>query len=263
MLFLMASPILAQDDALLSRIRPIVGKDTSCAVVYSSYRSGRPQLVVAGTDQGVIDKPGEVVLIHFQDAKDGRGNVVHRLRAESGVVDLAPVHLVDSKDIAATLSRKHSSQGITLRVSRQKLVRIADALPNRLVDLDGDGIPEIIAGLDGNAGQCGWRGHPVLLRWRAKDYEEDDRDYVAVASAKSGGRPESSKFETPLVPGGRHHYVVHFYRGRGASNAEVLVDGVAVETETPLDLSDGCHALAFEVFGAVGAEGWAFVEERP
>jgi hypothetical protein len=263
-LLLLATPLMAQDDALLERVRSIVGQNTSCAVVYSKYPSGRPRLVVAGTDTGHFETPGELLLIRFPDAREGRGKVIDRFACNAGVVELSFVHLVDPKDIAVELHLIRPPQGITIRIVREKLVQIMGRLPGQLADLDGDGIPEIITGIEGRSGSCGWRGHPVLMRWRARDYEEDDRDYVGVATATVGAKAECSRFETPMIPEhGGQRYVAHFYRGRCASSPQILIDGVAVPIETPVVLKDGCHTLTLELTGAVGAEGWAFIEERP
>ncbi len=263
-LLLFAFPTLAQDDALLQRVRPIAGKFASCAAVYSRYASGRPRLVVAGTDLGHFDTAGELLLIRLPDAKGGRGKVVDRLETEAGVMELAFVHLVDPKDIAATLHIVHPPQGITVHVAGQQLIQIVDSLPDQVVDLDGDGIPEIITGFPGGEGRCGARGNPIVLGWNGKAYDDEDKRYAAIAAAKAGQPAESAEFEAPVLGDGKpHQYVVHVYRGRGVKEAHVRVDDEAVTPEMPFELESDCHTWTFELSGVAGAGGWALIEERP
>jgi hypothetical protein len=106
-LFLFAIPLVAQDEALMNRVRPLAGEHLACAAVFSSYGSGRPRLVVAGIDQGHFGDDGELLLVRFPDAARGRGVVLDRMTLDAGVMELSFVRLLDPKDIAVGLHRKH------------------------------------------------------------------------------------------------------------------------------------------------------------
>jgi hypothetical protein len=254
MIAILAFLFAQSHEALLARLRPIAGRDLSCAAVYSKYASGRPKLVLAGLDEERSDKPGALLLVRFPDAKKGKGVIVDRMKLEVGVLELSFVRLLDARDVAVSMHYPHIPNGITVRVRGEKLQQIADSIANdfNVIDLDRDGVPEMIVGYQSGAGECGPRGNPIILRWDGESYESDEKSYVAA-----NFRANEVEFGTPRLYGDAtpHHYVVHVYRVR---NAVVKIDDEVIAPEKPFTLEDDCHTIAVATKGA-----WVFVEEVP
>ncbi|HXH94469.1 MAG TPA: hypothetical protein VNN25_23025 [Thermoanaerobaculia bacterium] len=267
-LLLVAFPLIAQDVTLMNRIRPLAGKDLACAAVYSSYKSGRPRLVVAGIDEGNFGDNGELLLIRLPDAASGRGVVLDRMRLEAGAMELSFIPLVDPKDIAVQLHLKHPPSGVTVRVVEGKLEQIADALamPQNVADLDGDGIPEIITGFVGGAGECGMRGSPHILRWNGNEYADDGKRYAAMIEARVGAPVEELEFDARSITGDAaappRPYVLRLFPQRGVTRVDVTVDDEPVAAGERVLLESDCHTMTAKPSGRHGAAVFAFLEEQ-
>lgn len=265
-LFIIAFPLVAQDEMLMNRIRPLVGKHLACAAVYSSYQSGRPRLVVAGIDKGNFSDDGELLLVRLPDAATGGGVILDRMILDAGVMELSFIRLLDPKDIAVTLHRKHLPSGVTVRVLEGKLDQIADALamPQNVVDLDGDGLREIITGFEPGAGTCGIRGHPRILRWNGSEYAYDGKSYAAMIEARAGAPVEeiefdarSSTFDAAAPP---RPYVLRLFKQPGVDRVEVTVDDEPVGAGARVLLENDCHTMTARASGRSGAVAFVFLE---
>ena len=266
-LLLLAFPLIAQDVTLMNRIRPLAGKDLACAAVYSSYKSGRPRLVVAGIDNGNFSDDGELLLVRLPDAARGRGVVLDRMRLEAGAIELSFIRLVDPKDIAVQLHLKHPPSGVTVRVVEGKLEQIADALamPQNVADLDGDGVPEIITGFVGGAGECGMRGSPHILRWNGNEYADDGKRYAAMIEARVGAPVEELEFDARSIThdaAAPRPYVLRLFPQRGVHRVEVTVDDERVAAGERVLLESDCHTMTAKPSGRNGAAVFAFLEEQ-
>lgn len=266
-LFLAALPLFAQDETLMNRIRPLAGKHLACAAVYSSYKSGRPRLVVAGIDKGNFSDAGELLLIRLPDAASGRGVVLDRMSLEAGAMELSFIRLVDPKDIAVELHLKHPPSGITVRVIDGKLDQIAAALamPQNVADLDGDGIPEIIIGFEQGAGECGVRGSPLILRWNGSEYANDGKRYAAMIEARAGEPVEELEFDARSITheaAPPRPYVLRVFPQPGVKRVEVTVDDEPVAAGERVLLESDCHTMSARASGRKGAVFFAFLEEQ-
>ena len=237
-------------DALFSRI----GTRYACALVYSHYPTGRPRLVVAGVDPGSFEDRGEIALIRLPDSRRGRGVVLDRLRTEAGVMEISFVRLIDARDVAAELRFKRFG-GITVRVCGEKLIEIAPAVAryDRVIDFDGDGIPELLD-FHNSGHRCNGDVGVSLLRWNGERYENDGKNYAAM----SDSRDDPLAFPTPVMEDGAPKvYFVHVY---GSKRTKVLIDDRLVVPDARFELENGCHTL--RVSAPAGQIGYAFVEER-
>lgn len=267
-LLLVAFPLIAQDETLMNRIRPLAGRHLACAAVYSSYESGRPRLVVAGIDKGNFSDEGELFLVCLPDAASGRGVVLDRMSLDAGAMELSFIRLIDPKDIAVELHLKHPPSGVTVRVIEGKLDQIADALamPQSVVDLDGDGIPEIIAGFEGGAGECGIRGRPRILRWNGSEYANDGKRYAAMIEARVGEPVEELGFDARSITHDAappRPYVLRLFPQPGVDRVEVTVDDEPVAAGERVLLESDCHTMSARVSGRNAAVAFAFLEEQP
>jgi hypothetical protein len=191
-----ASSLLAQTDqdpVLLARL----GNRFRCALVYSHYASGRPKLVIAGVDGPLFNpdsdepnaKRGELALIRLPDSRRGHGVVVDRIITDDGIVELWFVHLIDRRDVVASLHVTHLNSGMTFRIRGTKLIEISDEMVDQgnVVDFDEDGVPEFVSTGRYCAfpplGRCSMGDTDVSLhRWNGTRYVPDEQVY-AVASA--------------------------------------------------------------------------------
>ncbi len=267
LLFLVAIPLIAQDETLMNRIRPLAGKYLACAAVYSSYKSGRPRLVVAGIDKGNLTYPGELLLVRLPDAASGRGVVLDRMSLEAGAMELSFIRLLDPKDIAVELRLKHPPSGVTVRVIEGKLDQIADALamPQNVADLDGDGVPEIIIGFEQGAGECGRRGRLGILRWNGSEYAFDGKSYAAMIEARVGEPVEELGFDARSIthdPAPPQPSVLRLFSQAGVDRVEVTVDGEPVAAGERVLLESDCHTMSARASGRSGAVVFAFLEEQ-
>jgi hypothetical protein len=264
-----ASSLLAQTDqdpVLLARL----GNRFRCALVYSHYASGRPKLVIAGVDRDPFneetDEPnarrGELALIRLPDSRRGHGVVVDRIITDDGIVELWFVHLIDRRDVVASLHVKHFNSGMTFRIRGTKLIEISDEMVDQgnVVDFDEDGVPEFVSTGRYCAfpplGRCSMGDTDVSLhRWNGTRYVADEQVYaVAVRSAD-----KPTEFPTPAIQnGGPKTYVLHTYINR---RMKVSIDGRRVRRSHPFLLESGCHEIRISV--PAGPMGYAFVEERP
>jgi hypothetical protein len=211
------------------------------SVVYSRYGSGRPRLVVKATHD-----PDELLLLRYADAPRAKPRVIDRQELESRPDEVSLERVIDPKDVVVTMAARHGSYSIVDRVIDNRLVLIADGF-REAIDLDRDGVPEIID--IGFAGQneCGVYSYVALMRWNGKRYVEDGRRYVATLS------PDHASDEI-LLSESKHYAVRLFGRGR------VLIDGKPIPPGVPFEFSEICHTIDLQ---AVGPKTRAFLEELP
>ncbi|MEO8036059.1 MAG: hypothetical protein ABI837_16610, partial [Acidobacteriota bacterium] len=179
-------------------------------------------------------------------------------------MELNLVKVIDARDVAAGLRMKHPN-GITVRVLGEKLILIADQLAHSLnvIDLDGDGVPEILGGFAAAGAACfPSRFYPSILRWNGRKYRSDGKYYIERLDAEVGKRESVGFFASKFTVPGAKRYVLHVYRGPCVKKAHVLVDDEDVPTNAPIELADGCHTLSVEASGAKGGRAFVFVEER-
>lgn len=230
--------------SLLQRLHPIIPPGFEAdAMIYDRYRSGRPRRVIATIGRGnFIDSEGEILLVRLPDSDSGAPVVSDREKLESHATGLSFVKLVDPKDIVVDLPGRHQDFAIVYRVRHDHPVQIADEFW-RAVDLDGDGIPEIIATMYRGQNECeDFAPGVAVLRWDGQRYVGDGREYAGFAFRDGK--------EDDLALSSTKRYVVHLYLG-----AKATIDGTPVPAGKPLAFDDGCHA-----FGISG-RGWAFLEE--
>jgi hypothetical protein len=202
---------------------------------------------------------GEVLLLRYPDRAGAKGKVIDRYDPDGGVLDLTLMRLIEPNDVLVEAASNHQSHGRVLRVVHDELEEIAPEF-GFTSDLDGDGIPEIIATGDSGHDECGNEVGHWVYRWNGHEYLSDKRQYVAGAR---GDHP-SFEFRIPYLsaPPKPKHYVLHVYRLHGAKSARVLIDGKEVAPERPIKLEDGCHTFEMKVTGR-GAGAWALLEARP
>ena len=252
----------------MKRIRPLVGKHLACAAAYSSYQSGRPRLVVAGIDKGNFSDDGELLLVRLPDAARGRGVVLDRMILDAGVLELSFIRLLDPKDIGVGLHRKHPPSGVTVRVIQGKLDQIAGtlAMPQNVVDLDGDGVREIITGFEPGAGTCGIKGNPRILRWNGSAYRYDGKSYAAMIEARAGAPVEELGFDARSITldaaAPPRPYVLRLFKQPGIDRVEVTVDDEPVGVGARVLLENDCHTMTARASGRNGAVAFVFLEEQ-
>jgi hypothetical protein len=253
---------------IINRVRLFAGKHVACAAVYSSYDSGRPRLVVAGIDKGNFSDAGELLLVRLPDATSGRGVVLDRLILDAGAMELSFIPLLDPKDVAVELHLKHPPQGVTVRVVGSKLEQIADTLatPQNTVDLDRDGVPEIITGFESGAGACGIRGSPRILRWNGTEYAYDGKRYAAMIEARVGAPVAELGFDARSITinaAPPRPYVLRLFPQQGIDRVRVMVDDELVTAGERVLLENDCHTITAQASGRNGAVVFVFLEEQP
>jgi hypothetical protein len=288
LLFLLALPAFAQtsEDILLRRLGPVLDGHAATAVVYRSYASGRPQLVVVAARReedayGERTEEGDVLLVRFPDAAQGRLRVLHHTRIDWLPITIEVVHVIDPDDILVTCMARHSPPAFLYRVEGQRLVEIADFSVYwglLTADLDHDSVPELISTGCCDPTQCGM-GIPIRVQtYDGKRYRADKRTYIDFLSAEAG-----AAFEKPLPlprgdPGSTTKRCRFHIINDGASSARVQFDGVdlvppsklrnfqrvartlAVKIpQTPRD----CHTVRVSATGPPGSQVHVLVEELP
>jgi hypothetical protein len=233
-------------DDLTRRLQPLADPDSRIiATVFDKYPSGRPRRVLAtfgDSGQGVL------MLILLPDSAHGEPRVLDRETLESGAGGVRLEKLIDAKDVVVSLFVRHGTTAIVDRVIKDRLVRIADEF-GEAIDLDGDGVPEIITVLYGGRNQCGVYLYVSLARWNGKSYAGDGRRYITVLSR--GKATDSDE----LLLSASKHYVVHIF-GPG----RVTLDDDDVEPEKPFTTNEDCHEVALR---DSSARTRAFIEEKP
>src|SRR3954451_5358149 len=160
--------------ALLALILLATTAATPTSVVYSRYRSGRPRLVVKATRD-----PDELLLLRYADAARARPRIIAREALDDTPNEVSIEKILDPKDIVVTFPARHGQWSIVERVAGGRFVQIADGFTEG-VDLDGDGIREIIAtGYDGQD-DCLGKVSSSLMRWNGEPYAVDGLRYFTV-----------------------------------------------------------------------------------
>jgi hypothetical protein len=233
-------------DGLTRRLQPLADSDSRIiATVFDQYPSGRPRRVVAtfgNFGQGVL------LLIRLPDSAGGRPRILYRETLGSGASGVRLIKLIDAKDVVVSEYVRHGMRSIVDRVINDQLVRIADDF-GEAIDLDGDGVPEIVTASDAGRNQCGARLFVSLARWNGKRYVDDGRRYIAVLSPGEGTDSDE------LLLSASKHYVVRIF-GPG----RVTVDEDDVEPEKPFTTNEDCHTIALQ---DSSARTRAFFEEKP
>jgi hypothetical protein len=155
-----------------------------------------------------------------------------------------------------------------VRVLDGKLDQIADALamPQNVVDLDGDGVREIITGFEPGAGTCGIRGHPRILRWNGSEYVYDGKSYAAMIEARAGAPVEEIEFDARSITldaaAPPRPYVLRLFKQPGVARVEVTVDDEPAGAGARVLLENDCHTMTARASGRNGAVAFVFLEEQ-
>jgi hypothetical protein len=250
-LFLITAIVLAlapaaYADDLMRRLEPLAGSDDRIlAAVFDEYPSGRPRRVVATFGDSVR---GILLLILLPDSTHGKPRILDREALDGGPGEVRLDKVIDAKDVIVSLSVRHGARAIVDRVITDRLVRIADDF-DEAIDLDGDGVPEIIAPSYAGRNQCGVSLLVFLAHWNGRRYTIDGRRYITVLS-----RGEGKDSDELLLSASKHYVVRIFGPGR------VTLDGDYVEPGKPFKTSEECHTVTLR---GSGARTRGFLEERP
>jgi hypothetical protein len=233
-------------DDLTRRLEPLAETESHIlASVYDAYPSGRPRRVVATFGDSA---QGTLLLVLFPDSARGRPRLLDREALDAGPGDVRLENLIDAKDVVVSMSARHGTRSIVDRVISDRLVRIADDF-GEAIDLDGDGVPEIITPSYAGQNQCGVYLFVHLGRWSGKRYVNDRRRYITVLS-----RGEGMNSSELLLSASKHYVLRIFGPGR------VTLDDDDLEPGKPFTTEEDCHTLALR---DSGARTRAFLEERP
>jgi hypothetical protein len=225
-----AASAFAGDD-LTERLKPFSDPDRSTieAVVYDRYPSGRPRRVVAAIGDS---EDGNLMLFRFPDSGHGKPRLLDRQELDSGASSVALMHIIDPKDVIVTLTAGRGGTAIVERVAGNRLIQIADGY-TEAIDLDSDGVPEIIATGYLGRNQCGVEIGTWLAHWNGKRFVNDGRRYVTVLSP--GGGTEDDEI---LLSASKRYVVRLFGRGR------VTLDGERIQPGKPFKTEEDCHTIA-------------------
>ncbi|HEY4641828.1 MAG TPA: hypothetical protein VII75_10830 [Thermoanaerobaculia bacterium] len=242
--FALALAVLADD--LTRRLEPLAPSGSRIiAAVFDEYPSGRPRRVVATFGNSV---EGTLLLFLFPDSARGAPRILDRETLESGPGEIRLEKVIDAKDVVVSLFIRHGTTDIVDRVIADRLVRIADDY-GEAIDLDGDGVPEIIASSYAGRNRCGVVPFVYLGRWNGKRYVSDGRRYVTVLSRGTGTDTDE------LLLSASKHYVVRIF-GRG----RVTLDDDSVAPGKRFRTNEDCHTIALH---DSDARTRAFIEELP
>jgi hypothetical protein len=246
LLLVIALATNAFGDDLTGRLEPLGDPDQRIlAAVYDRYPSGQPRRVAATF--GNVGE-GKLLLVRFPDSDSGKPLVLDRQELESGPGEVRIETIIDPKDIVVELDARHGSSAIVDRVLDDRLVRIADSF-GEAIDLDGDGVPEIISGGYAGGNKCGASSSVWLARWNGKRFIGDERNYVTVLSPGAGAESDEV-----LLSASKHYVVRRFGRGR------VTLDDEAIEPGKPFKTEEDCHVIALH---GAGPKTRVFLEELP
>jgi len=231
-------------DDLTRRLEPLAGSGNRIvATVFDNYRSGRPRRVVAAFGDS---EEAALLLILLPDSARGKPRIVDREALDGRPGDILLERVIDAKDIIVSLPLRHGVRSIVDRVIANHLARIAEDF-SEAVDLDGDGVPEIIASSYAGQSQCGTGLFVSLGRWNGKRYVNDRRRYLTVLSNGKG------KDGDELLLSASKRYVVRIF-GSGC----VTFDEHDVVPGKPFRTEEDCHSIALH---HGGARTRAFLEE--
>jgi len=209
-------------------------------IVYDRYRDGRPRRVVA-TVHGE-DDVNVLLLVRLPDASGGKPVVLDRHDVDEIVTAPELVRVIDAKDVVVPFAEHHGIRQALYRVRGDRLVEIADAF-SWADDLDGDGVPEIIATAFAGGNECGVQLFIQIGHWNGHRFTWGDERYADIVFP--GGA-----IEDELLLSSAKRYIVRVYHG-----AKATIDGDPVKPGEMLTLEDGCHTFA------MSGRGWAFLQE--
>lgn len=220
-------------DDVEKRLEPFVDPDPSRAygvhaAVLDRYKSGHPRRVVAAIGNS---GEGKLMLFRFPDSDAGEPRVLDEQTLDSGAGDVEVMRIIHPQDIVVSLFVRHGETAIVEHVVRDRLVKIADDF-GEAIDLDGDGVPEILSA--GYLGQndCGVETGAFLAHWNGKRFVNDGREYADVL----GIYGTSTEDEVHLFSSKR--YAVRLF-GPG----RVLLDGKALQPGKPFRTEESCHTI--------------------
>ena len=233
-------------DDLTRRIEPLaVSGSRILATVFDRYRSGRPRRVVAAFEDS---EGGTMLLILFPDSDRGKPGILDRETLDDRPRDVSLQTVIDAKDVVVSLPARHGQWSIVYRVISNHFVQITEEY-GEAIDLDGDGVREVIALSYAGHDQCGVSSFVYVGRWNGKQYVGEDRHYLTMLSAGNGTDTD----ELRLSPS--KQYVVRIF-GPG----RVTLDERDIVPGKPFSTNDDCHVIALH---DASARTRAFLEERP
>jgi hypothetical protein len=215
----------------------------SLSVVYSRYPSGRPRFVVTATRD-----PDELLLLRYRDARGAEPRVVDREALDGPPSEVWLERVIDPNDVIVSFNIRHGSYNIVDRIVNQRFVRICDGF-REAIDLDGDGVPEIIDNAYGGQNDCGVYGSTWLQHWNGKRYVGDERRYLAVLWPGAGTEDEELHLSSS-----KRYAVRLFGPGR------VTLDGERIEPGKVFTTEEDCHKIALH---DAKPNTRAFLEELP
>ena len=213
------------------------------SVVYSRYRSGRPRLVVKATHN-----PDELLLLRYADAPHAKPRAVAREELDSWPGEVRIEKVIDPKDVVVTLAANHGTVDIVDRIVNDRFVRISDGF-GEAIDLDGDGVPEVLFASYAGRNQCGVYMFISLQRWNGRCFVEDGHRYATVLSPGLGTEDGEVRLSAS-----KRYAVRLFGPGR------VTLDDEELEPGKPFETEEDCHDIALH---GGKARTRAFLEELP
>src|SRR5258708_11427021 len=275
LLLWLALPALADNEALIERLRPQFGPRLQCAAAYSSYADGRPRLVIAGVVDDVEDRPDEesdVLLLRLPDRAKGTAAVVDTYRLDTRPCGIWFTKLIDARDIVVVRYTRHPPHDLVLRITGGKLVEILDdftcseGLACPTPDLNGDGVPEVISsGYIGGSACGGAERYFQVSWWNGRRFVADDRRLIAGVSVSAGEKDavdSQVSVRDPPLDATNVRCIVRLYRNRGVRRVRISIDGKGVKPGHWLRILDGCHTMTLRAWGTKGAVAYAFLERE-
>gem|GEM_PF-5517520 len=189
-----------------------------------------------------------MLLIRFPDSSRGKPRILDRETLDGHPGDLRLERVIDAKDVVVSVPVRHGERSNVYRVIADHFVQISDEF-GQAIDLDGDGVREIIALSYGGQDQCGVKSFVYVARWNGKEYVGDDRRYRTMLSPGEGTDADE------LLLSASKHYVVRIF-GPG----RVTLDELDVVPGKPFRTEEDCHSIALH-HGSARTR--AFLEEVP
>jgi hypothetical protein len=236
-------------DDLTRRIEPLANSGSRIlATVFDKYRSGRPRRVVAAFRDSDEVEEGTLLLLLFPDSARGKPRILDRemLDTPPGEVDLERV--IDAKDVVVSQRMRHGERFNVYRVIADHFVQISDEF-GEAIDLDGDGVREIVALSYAGQDQCGVKSFVYVAHWNGKKYVGDDRRYLTKLSPGKG-----TDTDELLLSASKRYVVRIFGPGRVTLDEDDVVPG------KPFSTNEDCHTIALH-HGSARTR--AFLEEVP
>lgn len=221
-------------DDVEKRLEPFVDPDPSRAygvhaAVLDRYKSGRPRRVVAAIGNS---GEGTLMLFRFPDSKGGKPRVLDEQTLDSGRADVEVMRIIHPQDIVVTWNARHGGAAVVEHVVGDRLVKIADDF-GEAIDLDGDGVPEILSAGYLGRNECGVEMGAFLAHWNGKRFVNDRRRYVDVL-----GIYGTSTDDQVHLSSSKRYAVRLFGPGR------VALDGKTLEPGKPFHTEESCHTIA-------------------